>query len=254
MLLLRFDRQSCFFAKPESPQSAIATSAKSLIQNVLGENNLATAQTQNGFNDLSIYINLRARDGCIKVALRSIVVTHSDSYCMGVRAIYQLSFLGGRTTTVQAPKHVYNGGFYSYHGGLPRVSRLELEDGEYLAQIRTRQGEVTDQITFVTNLRTVSFGGSGGDEEDLPVDLSQRIVAFVGTSAGVLERLGAVSTALNWETVGHVVLLRALIEKSRAYRIQKDDTFTGEEAVVQSFIMDAKEDIFKRTLSFLLTE
>ena len=158
---------------------------------------------------------------------------------------------------------MYCGGSYAYVDGNQQRSSMILREGEHLAEIRTstrqyrpwRQGEIIDQITFITNQRTLSFVGNGGSSEDIsaPPDLSRRIVAFVGTSNEVLEKLGAISVSCNWEEVGHLVLLRTLVEKNRASVVlQGDDTALGEEdAVVQRLITNTDGDLFKRIVSFL---
>ncbi len=99
-----------------------------------------------------------------------------------------------------------------------QVSRLTFGDGEYLAEVRTRQGDITDQITFLTNLRTISFGGNGGSAEDmsLPVNQTRRIVAFIGWGLGVLGRLGTITISYNWAILGPIVLLFELVEQHRA--------------------------------------
>ena len=56
------------------------------------------------------------------------------------------------------------------------------------------------------------------------------------------------STSYNWEIVGHVILLRSLVEKNRASTVQN---MKYNEAVIQSFIVDTGEDVFRRVLSFL---
>ena len=87
----------------------------------------------------------------------------------------------------------------------------------------------------------------------IPPDLSRRIVAFVGTSKGVLEKLGAISVSINWEEIGHLVLLRTLVEKNRASVVLQDsDTALGEDnAVVQRLMTNTDGDLFKRIVSFL---
>ena len=88
-----------------------------------------------------------------------------------------------------------------------------------------------------------------------PPDFSRRIVAFVGTSKGVLEKLGAISVSRNWEEVGPLVLLRTLVEKRRASVVllqDGGDTALGEEdSVVQRLITNTDGDLFKRIVSFL---
>ena len=89
----------------------------------------------------------------------------------------------------------------------------------------------------------------------IPPDFSRKIVAFVGTSKGVLEKLGAISVSINWEEVGPLVLLRTLVEKNRASLVVRDesDNALGDEdaVVVQRLITNTDGDLFKRIVSFL---
>ena len=173
-------------------------------------------------------------------------------FCMGIRAIYRSIFSDGNTALSSASAHVYCRGYYSDRAGNVEVSRLTFKQGEYLAEIRTRQGEITDQITLLTNHRTVSFGGTGGNGEDvfIPVDKTRKIIAFVGTSNGVLKRLGAISVSANWEVIGHIVLLRELIKK-RPASLPQNVSLDKEEAVIQALVSIMSDDVFKLTLSFL---
>ena len=250
-MILRFDRTSTSFAEPR-PSSHIATSVKTLLNEVIGLHH-GYRNTRHGFNDLGFYMNLCAQDGCSKVELCDIDIHHNDEFCLGIQAVYRSKFSNGDVSISTAPAHVYTRGYYAYTGGQTQVSRLTFEDGEYLAEIRTRQGDVTDQIALVTNHRTVCFGGLGGNGEDtsLPADLTRRIVAFAGTSHGVLARLGAISISRNWEVVGPSVLLRALVEQRRASLFQSVGPLIEDEVVVRAFIVEPNEDVFRRTLSFL---
>jgi len=255
-LALRFDRQTYTFEKPAQSTSLVCTDLKSLLDELIGEGHGYCSNNYQGyiasFNDLGFYMNLTHR--FTKVEISSIDVFHSDYYC-GIQAHYRCSHSDGSTAIIAAPRYIYNSGYYSFEGGRCKTSTIKFERGEYLAEIRTRQGEITDQVTFITNQRTLSFGGNGGSGEDMstPPDLSRRIVAFVGTSKGVLEKLGAISVSINWEEIGHLVLLRALVEKNRASVVLlDDDTSLGEEdAVVQRLITNTDGDLFKRIVSFL---
>jgi len=259
-MILRFDRASYAFP-PEitttddhPSNTTVNNNVYSLLNEVIGQRNHDyNTHYRGGFNDLGFYLDLCAKDGCTSVDLSSIHVHHSNEYCMGMKVFYQSTFADGSTSISFTQDHVYEMGYYAHSGGRRRVSSIIFADGEYLAEIRTRQGEITDQITFITNRRSVSFGGNGGDGEgedtSQPVDLSRRIVAFVGTANGVLERLGAISISRNWEEVGHFVILRALIEQNRA-TLQNSSLSEGD-AVVQTLIVDMGGDVFKRILSFL---
>ena len=273
-LALRFDRQTYTFAKPEQPTytspNPVCDDFKCLLDEVIGEGhgycanqryrsqqslpaNERYSHSNSSFNDLSFYMDLCVKEQCTKVEISQITVYHGDNYCNGILYDYRSTFSNGNTEIHGPPAHVYNSGYYS---SWPyQVSKIIMQEGEYLAEIRTRQGEITDQITFITNQRRVSFGGNGGSGEDMsaPPDLSRRIVAFVGTSKGVLEKLGAISVSINWEEVGHLVLLRTLVEKNRASVVLQDsDTALDEDnAVVQRLITNTDGDLFKRIVSFL---
>mmetsp|Transcript_11562 Transcript_11562/g.21358 ORF Transcript_11562/g.21358 Transcript_11562/m.21358 type:complete len:261 (+) Transcript_11562:141-923(+) len=252
-MILRFDRKSERFAEPALPSASIATNVRHLLNEVIGGNH--GRNTRHGFNDLGFYMNLCAQDGCSKVELCDIDIHHNDEFCHGIQAVYRSKFSNGDVSISKAPVHAYNRGYYAYTGGQPQVSRLTFEDGEYLAEIRTRQGDITDQIALVTNHRTVCFGGWGGNGEDtsLPTDLTRRIIAFAGTSNWVLARLGAISISRNWEVIGPIVLLRALVEQRRAslLELERVGPLIEDEVVVRAFIVELSEDVLRRTLSFL---
>jgi len=247
-MILHFDQESHDISRV---RNVIATNLRSLLNEVqAGHGN--NYNTRNGFNDLGCYLNLCAQEGCARVELCAIDIHHNSMFCMGIRAIYRSIFSNGSTALSSALAHVYCKGYYSDRGENVEVSRLTLEPGEHLAEIRTRQGEITDQITFLTNLRTVSFGGGGGNGKDvsIPVDKTRKIIAFVGTSNGVLERLGAISVLANWEVIGHIVILRELLEKRRA-SLPQTVSLNKEEAVIQTLVSSVSDDVFKLTLSFL---
>ena len=182
-------------------------------------------------------------------------VFHNYDYCFGLQVTYRLTFTDGSRKSVTTPQHKYRSGYYSNNGRASALYRITFQEGEYLAEIRTRQGEITDQITFITSKQTYSLGGNGGSGEDMsvPPDLSRRIVAFVGASKGILEKLGAISVSINWEEVGHLALLRTLVEKNRASVVLQDEdtTLDKEDAVMQRLITNTDGDLFKRIVSFL---
>jgi len=248
---------------PEQPTytspNLVCTDLNTLLDEVIGEGhgycaNQGHSHCNSSFNDLGFYMNRCVKEQCTKVEISKIRVYHGGDYCNGILYEYRSTFSNGNTDVHTPPPHIYNSGYYS---SLPyQTSTITLQDGEYLAEIRTRQGEITDQITLITNQRTLSFGGNGGSGEDMsaPPDLSRKIVAFVGTSKGVLEKLGAISVSINWEEIGHLVLLRALVEKNRASVVLQDesDTTLGvEDAVIQRLITNTDGDLFKRIVSFL---
>ena len=256
-LALRFDRQTYTFAKPEQSTSLVCTDLKSLLDEVIGEGHgyCDKQDYRKSFNDLSFYTSL-VREGCTKVEISHIHVYHNNDYCFGLHIQYRSTFSNGNTEHSWSRPHIYRSGYYAWSGGDSQTSRITFEKGEYLAEIRTRQGDITDQITFITNQRTLSFGGNGGSGEDMsiPPDLDRRIVAFVGTSRGILEKLGAISVSRNWKEVGPLVLLRALVEKNRASLVlqdESDNALGGEDAVVQTLITNTDGDLFKRIVSFL---
>mmetsp|Transcript_30567 Transcript_30567/g.44955 ORF Transcript_30567/g.44955 Transcript_30567/m.44955 type:complete len:267 (-) Transcript_30567:34-834(-) len=250
-MFLRFDRKEHVFAAPTDAAVPEATDLRALITAAEGETQ--GRRPSRGFNDLQKYLTLCAEG---KVGIRTITVFHSRRYCMGVKVVYSCS---GNLHI--ANTHVSNHGYYTYNGGRMRESVLTFADDEYLCEVRTRQGDITDQITICTNKRTVSFGGTGGDPDprdvsNTPVDLTKRVVALVGSFHGVLSRIGTVSILRNWEIIREFVLVRELVESSRASpkprkRVKFFQNVEKEEAVLQE-LMKVDTGIFRHVLSFLI--
>jgi hypothetical protein len=212
---------------------------------------------QTYFNDLSLYRWLKSTKGCVRVDLARVLVYHSDSFVFGIQSVYRVTFSNQESRHTAAEKHVYTSGFYANERGTI-VSTLELEDVEFIVDVRTRQGEVVDQVTFVTNLRTVTYGGNGGMEQPtsqvrFASGVMSRVVAFTGTKAGALERLGFFLEPVNWEAIRAVVLTRKLLEQSRAHADETQvTTWTREQAVVHALLTQANEDLFLKVASNLV--
>jgi len=220
-----------------------------------------------------------------RVEIASIAVSHNRLHCLGIQTTYRIIYDNGNVELCRTPTRAYNKeeeNAWKYRLDV-NYSSIEFEKGEYLAEIRTRQANgdnlrwsraVTNQISFITNLRTVSFGGDGGIGEDMsaPPDLRREIIGLNGTfnllgRERVLGVLGSVSISRNWKEVGPLVLLRSLIEKGRAsprslskmeYAIPRKRKFAGsdkslkkDDTVLHEFVMDSHQDVFRRILSFL---
>eukprot|EP01083_Nonionella_stella_P059898 156703_1 len=134
-MFLQFDRKYGSFDEPDSTIAPAATNARHLINDVFGNDHRSIGRS--GFDDLGFYMDLCARDGCVKVEICGIEVLHSN-YCMGIQVEYRSTFSNGDSSRIKAPEHFYRNGYYSYNGGNTKLSRLTVEDGEYLAGIRTR--------------------------------------------------------------------------------------------------------------------
>jgi hypothetical protein len=204
---------------------------------------------QNFFNDLSMYRWLKSIKGCVRVDLAQVLVYHNDSFVFGLQSVYRVTYSNHESRHIAAEKHVYASGFYAHLRG-STVSTLDLKDNEFIMDARTRQGEIVDEVTFVTNLRTVSFGGNGGieqpsNQEHFATGVMSRVVAFTGTKAGALERLGFFLEPVNWEAIRAVVLTRKLFDESRAHTDEtQTTTWTREQAVIHAFLTQANDDIF----------
>jgi hypothetical protein len=211
---------------------------------------------QTYFNDLSMYRWLKSTKGCVRVDLARVLVYHSDSFVFGLQSVYRVTYNNNESRHIAAEKHVYASGFYAHQRGT--VSTLDLEDDEFIMDVRTRQGEVVDQVTFVTNLRKVSFGGNGGmeqptNQEHFANGVMSRVVAFTGTKAGALERLGFFLEPVNWEAIRAVVLTRKLLEESRAHENETEmTTWTREQAVIHALLTQANDDIFLKVAGNLV--
>jgi hypothetical protein len=269
-MILRFDRKENEFTITSSP----STRADNETSNIGRRNTpdlitlLDLAQGPNhgyrpdsfrggGFSDLNGYLSVNSNHSSVK--LSKITVYHSRLFCMGIEATYRIPVYDGHSQNLVGAvqfsykNNVNNSGYYAYHGGQMTTSELIFDEDEYLCEVRTRQGEITDQITLCTNKRVATFGGMGGNadpRDGLPVDLTKRVVAFVGSFDGVLHRLGTVSVNHNWEIIREFILLRSLVESKRAsfkeIQLSKED-------VALHDLMKFEVNMFRRILSFLLS-
>mmetsp|Transcript_50899 Transcript_50899/g.69277 ORF Transcript_50899/g.69277 Transcript_50899/m.69277 type:complete len:248 (-) Transcript_50899:79-822(-) len=172
------------------------------------------------FNDISYYFGLLSEEGCVRVDIARVLCRH-NSFVIGLQVVYRSVFRDGSTRFSEAPAHFFESGFYSYHGGQRETVVHELEDGERIIGLRLCQGEIMDGITFVTNRRTFHSGGMGGHRVSLMCPTEHhRVVAFGGTSRGVLERLTFFAERkLAWVSLGPLVMLRWLVMQQRAVRL-----------------------------------
>lgn len=257
-MFLRFDRTEHAFARPTDASAPEATDLLALIALAEGDNH--GRRFPQRFNDLHQYLSLGNAE------IRKISVYHND-FCLGIKTTYSRN---GRLKDRMYHYDSRNRGYFTWtwSGGPPRKSAaLILDDDEYLCEVRTRQGDITDQITFCTNKRTVSVGGMGGsadprDVSNIPVDLTKRVVAFVGTFSphGGLGRFGTVSILRNWEIIREFVLLRELVDRERdrdrshaspVPSVNRGQVVQREEFVLQE-LMNVDASIFRRVLSFLI--
>jgi hypothetical protein len=78
------------------------------------------------------------------------------------------------------------GTWYGGSGG--NRSQVLFSDGETLSTVNGRSGEYVDQLTFVTNRQTYTFGGDGGDPFSLPA--SAVIGGFFGSAGRYIDQFG----------------------------------------------------------------
>lgn len=211
----------------------------------------------NCFNDLSLYRWLKFSKGCLKVELIRVHVHHSELFVFGLQSIYRVTYFNGKSREIAAAKHVCASDTHT-NGHVPKASTLKLKEDEFISRCVTRQGEIVDRITFVTNFRRVSFGGNGGiaQEETEQFDgVVSRVVAFAGTKGRALERIGYFVEPVNWDAIRNVAVLRNLLESGRAETSNSlRKGWTKEQAVVNTVLTRADDDIFRRILFYLISE
>lgn len=209
-------------------------------------------RTKMHFDDLAFYKQLLDENGCRCVDIAAMCVKHND-YCHGIQAVYRLTFNDGRTDLRHGPENFYDSGYYSYHGPTrTRKKWIVMEEDEYLRGLLVNQGEVVDGITFVTNKRRVHCGGLGGAARmDMMTSIppNMKVVAFCGTNRGVCGRIGFYSTYFRWHVLGSHILMRRLVDQSRAAILPSDDT--GNLAFVMQQLTTINNDVFRRIMSFL---
>lgn len=255
-MILRFDRKEKEFTMP-TPSIRVGLIIRHDTPNLIKLLDLAQGPNHGyrpasfrggGFSDLNAYLR-SVHSNHASAKIRKITVYHSRLFCMGIEATYEIP--GAAPFSY---KNVQSSGYYSYHGGQMTTSELIFDEDEYLCEARTRQGDIVDQITLCTNKRVATYGGMGGTADprnDLPVDLTKRVVAFVGSFDGVLHRLGTVSVNHNWEIIREFLLLRRLVESKRASF--KTIQLSKEEVALHE-LMKIEANMFRRILSFLLSD
>jgi len=217
-------------------------------------------------------MHLCNKKGCTKVEICKVRVTHTTEkathqICHAIQATYKSTFSNGRTKMSIAPSHGFSTlSPHPMHSGYTQDSDFALEDGEYLIEIFTRLSQFTcpimknryvERITLVTNRRTAYFGEGKAVSINLSPTIRppstgrsqsrSRIIAFVGFGKVAVKHLGGISIGMNWETIGHLICLRALVQQSRM-SLQSDE---GDGERVESFIMNTSEDLFRSIVSFL---
>lgn len=214
------------------------------------------------FSDLAFYADLCER--YTDVRLSGVLVMYTD-YVKGCRAIYEYTRRQeGRPNEKEeafGPEHFSDFGYYAYHSRRPNTrTLLRLEPGEHLVKVRVNQGEIVDQLVFVTNRgRIVRFGGDGGSPEAEEEEANagdgrhRKIVAFAGTFRGVLGRFGYYAKTLNWEVVKPLVLLGQLVEQRRAFPQPLHPALVHSwEPVLHWLVIDSPTGVYRQVLSFLI--
>ena len=166
------------------------------------------------FKDIQLYQSLRSEKFCIHVDISKVICMHSFKLIRGVQVVYRSTFEDNTTRETTSPFHFMNRGFYTYGHSQIYLSEFELEAGEHLIGVSTRQGdEVIHAIQLVTNRRVENIGSYGNRERhqwltivklsnDLIPDLTRRIIAFVSVFlSGALHRIGYYSVSMGEDRV-----------------------------------------------------
>lgn len=225
------------------------------------------------FNDLELYQFLLSVKGCTRVDIVKVACLHSFEIIRGMQVLYRSTFTDNTIRETVGPLHLMNQGYYTYEHAQYKTSVFELEAGEFLVDLWTRQGEeVVHAVQLVTNRRRANFGGYGGKESphwnDIECwsnlrewglnayvpnpDASHRIVALAGSFlSGALHRIGHYSVKATWEKLGPLVMVRNLLHTNRAEAIT-NGTASREQDVIRSLLKDSNDDIFRQVSSFII--
>jgi hypothetical protein len=199
------------------------------------------------FNDFAFYQSLKNKEKYTKVELKEVRCYH-NSFVLGLRAIYRCTFASGHgeTELCSAPVHIYDVGWYGTTGRVVASTLdIDVDGGEYLETVRTRQGDILDQLIFVTNRREVAFGGLGGDGEQIgygaiPRKGVNKVVAFAGMEwAGNFRRIGFYTEFMdNWDILKPLILAREHVKKQQQQQaVKKQQSTTIESAPLKSGVI-----------------
>ena len=218
------------------------------------------------FDDIDLYQRLLSKEDVVKVELARVKVKHNGFYCQGLACTYRIIYADGRTEMYNDKGNFQAHGFYAFDGSRRKLTdELELKNGEFICGLYLQQGDIVDGITFVTNRRQVHIGGRGGGFIDMTYpteNQSRRIIAFAGQFHGVLSRIGYYSVKIGWETVREYVMLRWLVENSRAeeksslgsrvlLRARKNRVRKDQECIRWLVNPDTPKDVMHQVLRYL---
>jgi hypothetical protein len=104
------------------------------------------------------------------------IVINADRYVDGFQIMY----------TKCGDETIYLG---EWHGGTGGTSyTLTFQKGEILTAINGRADVYVDSLTFVTNVKSYTYGGSGGNPFSFPT--SNVVGGFYGRGAGYIDAIG----------------------------------------------------------------
>jgi len=216
------------------------------------------------FSDLEFYESLWEEKGCRSVEISSVCVRHNQ-YCHGIQSFYRLTFADGTKVIRPGPENFSSRGFYA-HTARSRDTWIHMVTDEFIKGLRIRQGDIVNNITFVTNRREVHCGGWGGISVNMIPDSpsSMRIVAFSGTTCGVCKRIGFHAKHFVWKKLGTYIFVRELVKQGRATvkstLTDKSSSSISTSALVENASTDIvvkelihlDEGLFREIITFLI--
>ena len=251
------------------------TSVENLPVSDMSEMIQRSTRRSPAFNDSNVYKTLKSTKGCVRVDIARVLLHLSNhKQIMGLQVHYRSTFSDGSTITTLADNHLFSKEFANSPNATFNTQEFVLADDEYITDVLTCRDDVVDQVTFVTNKgRKESFGRHNMlAVQQMPRDrqLHARVISLCGTQQGGLHRLGFVAELpRNWNEIGHLIILRQLLEKDRAQtkkekskRFRRDTfrrafTLGRRRSVKKSFPMCMEilfaqpEDVFRYVLTFL---
>lgn len=219
---------------------------------ILASSRLKCSRT---FSDFAFYQRLCAQPNCVRVDLKTIHCHYKPNDAItGVSGVYESTFIDG--TVLEHHSQEFDEYGKRLVKGQNRASlTLDLDSGEYLVDLQTRQEKGV--LTVITNQRTVFLGRRKECMEWSANPSCTRIVALAGSRRShVLSRISYITETRNWQIAKPLVTMRALVAQQRANALPICSKLLQQPfchgVAIQKCIQEFPDDIFRQILSFVV--
>lgn len=240
-----------FLLPPINQNYDIEHHAMAIMCNASGDDNVFCGM-------ISFYISLQQQYPFSTIEISKICCWHK-MYIHAFKLGYSIREPNGNIFTVDSDLEVLK----NAEGAMRFFQETqELDRGEYI--VDARQEGMLERLVFTTNRRVISFGINSGvdtisnsrvvtNEDHRKLKRGRKIVALGGSCyKGRKLKLAFFTESVNWSIIGHLILLRRLLEDERANVKSTDETSSIKIHPLTKYLIDeSSQEIFRIILSCL---